>query len=115
MTGTMCWIRLREDTALHLKHLHAVHMVYAVINSFFEIEVSSNLAKQVLLDAIDSDMQKRNLLMDIEYNVYQLIIKYNDNEVEIWDCIVSPNKEQEPCILSLDAFVQALKGYIPRK
>jgi hypothetical protein len=90
-------------------------MIYAELSSFFEIEVSSQLVKQVLLDTIKYHMQKGNLLMDIEYNVYQIIIKYHENEVEIRDWIISPDDAQEPCTLSLDTFLQALKEYTPRK
>jgi hypothetical protein len=89
--------------------------MYADLNSFFEIEVSSSLLKQLLLDKIASDIQKRNLRMDVEYNVYRLIINYSETAVEIWDWIVSPDEAQEPCTLSLDAFIQALKEYNPRK
>jgi hypothetical protein len=90
-------------------------MIYAELNSFFDTETSSNKAKQLIINTIESDVQKGNLLMDVEYNIYQLIIRYNEKEVEIWDWIVSPDEAQEPCSISLDAFVQALKEYIPSK
>ena len=90
-------------------------MIYADLNSFFELEVSSNYGKQLLLDTIELDIQKRISLKDDKGNVYKLIIKYNENKVEIKDWIVSPDETQEAYTTTLAIFIQALKEYTPRQ
>ncbi|RFP63386.1 hypothetical protein D0N36_19625 [Hymenobacter lapidiphilus] len=91
-------------------------MTYVDLISFFEVETSSIACKQRLLDNIAFDNKNNNEKMDIEYNVYRLIIQYSDNKVEIWDAIMdSLGYEQEPYTSTLEDFITLLKAHNPCK
>jgi hypothetical protein len=89
-------------------------MVYVDLTSFLEIEVSGALGKQLLLHRIAVDQAENHPTMDVEYNVYQLIIHYQDNHVEIWDTLMmGPDEKQKPLTMTLEAFLAALHAYAP--
>ncbi|MBF9238392.1 hypothetical protein I2I05_13385 [Hymenobacter sp. BT683] len=91
-------------------------MVYVDLTSFFEAEVSSGSIKQELLHGIAVDQAGHRSTMDVEYNVYQLLIHYQDQQVELWDTMMmGPDEEQEPFTMPLDAFLAALHAYVPAK
>lgn len=91
-------------------------MIYADINSFLAIEVSSCLIKQLLLDAIISDKARKQPFMEEEYNVFMLSIDYINNRVEIWDTMMeSIEDDQKPYTSSLDDFIDVLEKHSPNK
>jgi hypothetical protein len=91
-------------------------MIYVDLTSFFACEVSSALMKQNLLQSIAVDQDDNRSTMDVEYNVYQLIIYYQDKQVELWDTMMmGPDEEQEPFTITLEAFLAALNAYVPAK
>ncbi len=91
-------------------------MMYVDLISFFEVEMCSILYKQQLLANIAFDNENNIEQMDIEYNVYRLIIQYKDNRIEIWDAIMdSSGHEQEPYTSNLEDFITLLEAYNPSK
>ncbi|TGE15801.1 hypothetical protein [Hymenobacter elongatus] len=88
-------------------------MVYASLNSFCETEVSSALAKQQLLNEIAAGQKELHGTLDVEYNVYQLVIRFKDNHVELWDTMMHYDKDQEPYTTTLKAFLKELAEYVP--
>ena len=86
-------------------------MVYATFESFCVCEVSSALIKQKLLWEIDVSRTAKHPTFDVEYNVYQLIIRYEEHHVELWDTLIYD--DQEPCIMTLESFLAALKAHVP--
>ena len=89
-------------------------MIYADLNSFFACEVSSALMKQNMLWKIAVAREEKQLTFDEEYNVFQLLIRYKERHVEIWDTMMmSEDEEQEPCTMTLEDFLAALKTHVP--
>ena len=88
-------------------------MVYATFESFCACEVSSALIKQELLWEINVARIDKRPTFDVEYNVYQLIIRYEERHVELWDTMMHNDHEQEPYIMTLESFLVALKAHVP--
>lgn len=93
-------------------------MIYACLDSFFDMEVNSSSGsskgKQLLLQRIALDRAENKPSLNEEYNIYQLIINYQDNHVEIWDTMMYYNKDQKPLTMTLEAFIVALNAYHPK-
>lgn len=91
-------------------------MIYVDLTSFFACEVSSAFIKQDLLQSIAVGQAENRSTMDVECNVYQLIIHYHDKQVELWDTMMmGPDEEQEPFTMTFEAFLTALNAYVPAK
>ncbi|WP_426058548.1 hypothetical protein [Hymenobacter sp. B1770] len=88
-------------------------MVYADLTSFFEMEVSSALAKQKLLGEIGVAQAEKQPAFEAEYNVYRLIIRYPEGAVELWDTMMHDDPYQVPCTLTLAGFLAALQAHSP--
>ncbi|GAA4042084.1 hypothetical protein GCM10022409_30120 [Hymenobacter glaciei] len=89
-------------------------MKYADLNSFFEMDVASALGKQQLLEKIAAGQEAPDTILDVEYNVYRLVIRFQDNHVELWDAIMAALEDgQEPYTTTLEAFVKTIEAYVP--
>ena len=89
-------------------------MIYADLNSFFACEVSSALIKQDLLWKIAVAKEEKQLTFDEEYNVFRLLIRYEEGHVELWHTLMMYEDEaQEPCAITLEDFLAALKTHVP--
>ncbi|TGE20970.1 hypothetical protein [Hymenobacter metallicola] len=89
-------------------------MIYASFPSFCDLEVSSAWMKEHVLRAIAVAQEEKQHLFDTEYNVYQLIIRFEEGQVELWDAIYYDEK-QEPYTMTLQDFLVALNAYVPPK
>lgn len=89
-------------------------MVYADLNSFFEMDVASALGKERLLAAIAAGQETPDSILDEEYNVYRLVIRFQDHHVELWDAVMAALEDgQEPYTTTLEAFIKTSAAYVP--
>ncbi|MBF9141948.1 hypothetical protein [Hymenobacter properus] len=89
-------------------------MIYADLNSFFEMDVACALGKQRLLEEIAAGQDALDTIFDVDYNVYRLVIRFHDNHVEFWDAIRAALEDgQEPDTTTLEAFQKAVEAYVP--
>lgn len=89
-------------------------MVYADLNSFFEMDVAGAVGKQRLLEQIAAGQEAPDTILDVEYNVYRLVIRFQDQHVELWDAIMAALEDgQESYTTTLEAFLSAVEAYVP--
>jgi hypothetical protein len=77
------------------------------------MELGSALGKQHILRDIAVAQEEKQPTFDVEYNVYQLIIRYEERQVELWDTMMHYDEEQEPYTMTLEEFFAGLNAYVP--